>query len=384
MTPKILFVSVEASGDDMAVDVIRLIREKSSDIVIDAIGGPALRNVGINPKIDVSAMNVVGGMDVILLYSKAVKLADEIASYAIDNAFTSVVLIDSWGLSFRIAQRLKNRSPSIKVLKLIGPQVWATRPGRAKLLASCTDHLLCIHEFEVPFYESLGLPCTVIGNPAIRRMEKGNGLAFREQHKVQPDEKVLLVLPGSRRSELRRVASKFAPATRKLRETYGKSLRIFVLVSPTIENDPTWKKLNWADGTELLRNTENKADVMSGADVALACSGTVTTELAAQGCPMVIAYKLGWVTWAIYRVMLMKSDFIALVNIALGREAVAEVIQTELTAERLVREVRSLFDDPVKRKKQIQDLALAAQNMGRDNPPAPVIAANKIFELATQ
>ena len=71
-------------------------------------------------------MNVVGGMDVILLYSKAVKLADEIASYAIDNAFTSVVLIDSWGLSFRIAQRLKKRSPSIKVLKLIGPQVWAT------------------------------------------------------------------------------------------------------------------------------------------------------------------------------------------------------------------------------------------------------------------
>lgn len=381
MTRRVLFVSVEASGDDLAIDVIRALQTLAPDLEALGIGGKGLSSVGITSPLDVSPLGVVGLIDGLKAYSKAVRLADATVEYAINQKVQAVVLIDAWGFTLRVAQRLKARAPDIKVIKLIGPQVWATRPGRAKTLAAYVDHMLCIHEFEVPFYEPFGLPCTVIGNPAIARMPEGNGDAFRFRHGLSFKDQILLVLPGSRKTEMHRVAPVFAQAVRLMRERAGDNLKIVVLVSPTIRDDDSWKRVRWPEGTLFVENTEEKADVMSGATLALACSGTVTTELATQGCPMVVGYKLGWITWAIARLFLMKSKYITLVNIALGREAVPELVQTSLTVSKIIHQTERLLRDAGARDLQSHALKQAAEIMGKSKPPAHVTSANAINHL---
>ncbi len=381
MTKRVLFVSVEPSGDDLAVDVIKECRQKSEDFSALAIGGPSLSRVGLSSPLDVSPLGVVGFVDGLKAYSKAIELADQTVDYAIENQVTAVVLIDAWGFTLRVAQRLKKRAPEIKVIKLIGPQVWATRPGRAKTLAETVDHLLCIHEFEIPFYEPFGLACTAIGNPAISRMETGSADVFRSKYGVSGNDDLLLVLPGSRKTELKRVAPVFEASTKLLLEHLGSSLKVAVLVSPDIRNTDEWAALHWPADTIFVENPDDKADVMSAASVALACSGTVTTELATQKCPMVVGYKLGWVTWAIARLFLMKSKYITLSNIAVDEEIIPELIQTRLTAENVVDQLSLYLTNEDMRAQQKADLERAAIAMGRDKPPAHKIAADTILSL---
>lgn len=378
MTRRVLFVSVEASGDDLAVDVIRELRRTDATLDIKAIGGRALEAVGLVSPLDLSPMGVIGMIDALKAFSKALQLVKATVEYAIQEDVSAIVLIDAWGFSIRVAERLKKKAPNIQVIKLIGPQVWATRPGRAKALARSVDHLLCIHEFEVPFYEPFGLDCTVIGNPAIARMKKGNGAAFRSRYGIEADDHLLLVLPGSRRLELRRIAPVFLEAVSAIKTRYGAELELAVLVSPSVRDDASWQALRWPEGTRLIEDPSEKADTMAGATLALACSGTVTTELATQGCPMVVGYKLGWLTWAIAKLFLMKSKYITLANIAVGREAVPELIQTSLTAKQIEQELVRLIESEALRARQKEDLKLAAQLMGNDKPPAHIISARAI------
>ena len=206
MKTGLLFVSAEPSGDDLSVSVIQMLRTLKAGIEIKAIGGPALSEVGLESPIDVSPLSVLGLFEGLKVYREVVRLADAATDFIISNDPKAVVLVDSWGFMVRVAQRLRKRAPHIKIVKLVGPQVWATRPGRAKTLAGLVDHLLCIHHMEVPYYEPFGLSCTVIGNPALDRLEKGDGVAYRQRHGVPNDRTLLLILPGSRRSEISRIA----------------------------------------------------------------------------------------------------------------------------------------------------------------------------------
>ena len=223
MSCDLIFVSAEPSGDDLSVAVIRSLRNKLPDIDIKAIGGSALESVGLSSPLDVSPLSVLGLFEGLKVYPQVVKLADAAADFIIDSAPKAVVLVDSWGFMLRVAQRLKRRAPHIKLIKLVGPQVWATRPGRAKTLAKLVDHLLCIHDMEVPYYEPFGLPCTVIGNPALDRLEAGDGEEYRRQLGLAEDQRLLLILPGSRKSEISRTAPTLADAATRLVERFGRA-----------------------------------------------------------------------------------------------------------------------------------------------------------------
>jgi lipid-A-disaccharide synthase len=377
----IFLVAAEDSGDAIGGDVADALRAADSSVRVSGIGGAKMRERDISSNVDMSGLAVLGFVDGLKAFGR-VKRAVEAAGEEIIKADPdAVVLIDSWGFMWRLARYLKEKGSRAKRIKLIGPQVWATRPGRARVLAQWCDHLLCIHTFEQPFYERWGLPTTVIGNPALQRLPKGNGAAFRQRYGIQPNAPVIGLLPGSRRSEIKRVAPALFEAARRLR-AQDPARQIVCMVAPSVAAEVEALAASQAPPPMLVHDEAEKAEAFSAMDVALACSGTVTTELAAQGAAVVVGYKLGWVTWAIARAFLMRSRFITLLNVAAGREVAPEFVQTRLTPANLAQAAERLLSNPAvleaQRKSQMEALALMA-GPGR---PAADIAAEIILRLA--
>lgn len=383
MTPlRIFMVAGEASGDLLAREVVEAIRGKTEDVVFAGIGGRELASIGIQSPFDISPLSVLGFAEGIKAYGTVVKLADAAADAIIAFAPDVVVLVDSWGFTLRVAQRVRERAPAIRLVKLIGPQVWATRPGRAKTLAATVDYLLCMHEMEVPYYEQYGLPVTVIGNPALSRHTKGDGAGFRAAHGIGPDEKLCLVLPGSRRSELAKVAPVLLEAARQIKAEMpdvrvvvspaGNMLEAFDAAFPDVSG---WAMVQHAP--------EERYDAMAAADIVLACSGTVTSEVAMQDSPMIVAYRTGWLTWALARGLLYKKHHITLLNIVSDdREVVPEFVQTRQKPDLIAQKALSWLKNPqgLEAQKIAQREALARmQGEGRSSAE---ISAEAILSVA--
>lgn len=379
---RIFMVAGEASGDLLAREVVEAIRKKTADVEFAGIGGQELASVGIQSPFDISPLSVLGFAEGIRAYGTVVKLADAAADAIVAFKPDAVVLVDSWGFMLRVAQRVRARAPDIRLIKLIGPQVWATRPGRAKTLAETVDYLLCMHDMEVPFYEPYGLPVTVIGNPALSRNIAGDGAKFRTMHGIAPGEKMCLVLPGSRRSELAKVAPVLLEAAR---EVVAAMPEVRVVVSPAgnmIESfDAAFP--NVSDWAEVLRTPEARYDAMAAADLALACSGTVTSEVAMQDTPMIVAYRTGWLTWALARGLLYQKRHITLLNIVSDdTEIIPEFVQTRHKPELIAQKAISWLKDPQLLAEQRAAQHVALERMQGEGRSSADISAEAILSVA--
>ncbi len=379
MSKRVFLVAAESSGDALGADLARELREREPSMELAGVGGPLMAEEGIKSQADISGLAVLGFVDGLLAYSRVKRAVSATVKAALAAKPDAVVLIDSWGFTLRVAQAIRAAAPEIKLIKYIGPQVWATRPGRAATLARAVDHLICIHDFEVPYYTPHGLACTVCGHPALGRFKPGDGDAFRRRQGFKPSDKVLLVLPGSRSSEIRRVGPILWRAANELDRTRD-DLRLVVVAARSVAKAVKEQ----APPTARIADEREKEDAFAAATVALAASGTVTTEVALQGAPLVIGYKLGWITWALARAFLFKAKYATLMNVAADAEVAPEFIQTKFTAENLVRAAAPLLDDADLREEQVrrQDEALA--RMGRGGRPAAEIAADAVLAVMAQ
>ena len=380
--PRIYMVAAEPSGDLMAREVVEDIRKRLPDVHISGIGGSELASVGIKSAIDISPLSILGFFEGLKAYGDVVRLADASAEAIIADKPDVVVLVDSWGFMLRVAQRVRLKAPDIRLVKLVGPQVWATRPGRAKTLASVVDHLLCIHDLEVPFYEPFGLKTTVIGNPAISRHVQGDAIRFRQTHHIPETEKILLVLPGSRPSEIKRVAPELVEAARKLKSN-DPSLNIVFMPASNVASQfsEAFPVLN--DWAIVSSDPGVRYDAMAAADLALACSGTVTTELAMQDTPMIVTYKTGWITWTLARGLLYSKRHITLLNIVSDdQEIVPEFVQTRQKAHDIAAKAQDWLDNPDELAAQLNRQRKALERMKEGDRDASEIAAGVILEEA--
>jgi lipid-A-disaccharide synthase len=380
--PRLYFVAAEASGDLLAREVIEAIRTRQPDVHVSGIGGAEMASLGIVSPLDIAPLSVLGLLEGLKAYGTVVKLADVAADAIIADAPDAVILVDSWGFMLRVAQRVRARAPHIKLVKLIGPQVWATRAGRAKTLAATVDHLLCMHEIEAPYYEPFGLKTTVIGNPALSRHQWGNGEAFRAAHGIRADAQVVLVLPGSRSSEIKRVAPALVEAARILKDSDPERT---IVMAPAASVAAQFAEA-FPDVTEWATVSSNPAeryDAMAAADLSLACSGTVTSELAMQGTPMIVAYKTGWVTWSLARGFLYKRRHITLLNIVSDdEEIVPEFVQTQQKPELIASQALQWLTNPEALAEQRAEQQIALSRMKEGDRDAAEIAAEVILEEA--
>lgn len=378
---RIFLVAAEDSGDALGADVIDALRTADPTVEISGIGGERMRERGAALDVDMSGLAVLGFVDGLKAFGRVKRAVEAAGDAIIKEDPDAVVLIDSWGFMWRLARFLKQRGHRAKRIKLIGPQVWATRPGRARVLAQWCDHLLCIHAFEQPFYEKWGLATTVIGNPALYRLKRGDAAAFRADFGLAAGKRIVGLLPGSRPSEIRRVAPSLVAACEALAKA-GED-RLFVCVTAASVAAPVQEMArSWAFPHMLVTDDKRKPDAFASMEVAIACSGTVTTELAAQGAAIVVGYKLGWATWALARLFLMRSRFITLLNVAAGKEVAPEFVQTRLTPANVAGAAERLLSDTSALERQRAGQREALKVMAGPGRPAADIAAETILKLA--
>lgn len=377
----VFLVAAEDSGDAIGADVVDALRAADPAVRISGIGGERMRARGVSSDVDMSGLAVLGLIEGLKAYGRVKKAVEDAADVVAKADPDSVVLIDSWGFMWRLARALKLRGARAKRIKLIGPQVWATRPGRARVLAQWVDHLLCIHPFEQPFYVKWGLPTTVIGNPALHRLPKGDGAAFRRRHGLPADAPIIGLLPGSRNSEMSRVAPTLFDATGQAHKATPGS-RVICMVAPSAAAEVERQATVQPYPVLLIRDEGEKADAYAAMTVAIACSGTVTTELAAQGAAVVTGYRLGWITWALLRAFLFKSKYSALVNVAANAEVIPEFIQTRFRAELIAKSAIARLHEPDVLRAQQEAQARAIAVMKGTGRPAAEISAETILRLS--
>lgn len=375
MSKRIFLVAAESSGDALGADLARALRERDALLELQGVGGPLMAGQGLPSQADIKGLAILGFVDGLLAYGR-VKAAVAATVAAILKAKPDVVvLIDSWGFTLRVARGVRAAAPDIKLVKYVGPQVWATRPGRAKTLAAAVDHLICIHDFEVPFYEPYGLACTVCGHPALGRYKPGDGAALRARQGYSATEKIILVLPGSRSAEIRRIGPALWAAADLLDR--DRDVRIITVAANSVREQVTQQ----VPAAVRILDESEKEDAFAAATVALAASGTVTTEVALQGTPVVVGYRLGAITWAILRAFLLKTKYASLMNVASDAEVVPELLQERCTPENIAAAAAPLLDSEDAREAQVraQDEALA--KMGRGGTPAAHIAADTVLKI---
>lgn len=379
--PRVFLAAAEPSGDALAADLIDALRAARPDVEIAGIGGAEMAARGVISPFDTSELSVFGLFDGLRIVNLVHQRAEETAQAAEAFGADVVVLIDSWGFMLRAAWKLAERLPDVPRIKYVAPQVFAARRGRAKVTAEHFDHLLAIHPFDAPYFEPHGLPVTFVGNPALECDLSGDGAAFRARHGVAPDAELMLVLFGSRRSELVRLFPRFADAVRRLKaERPG--LRLATVLSPAIAEEA--RSLIAADPALsglIIAEAGERRDAFHAADVALACSGTVTLELARIGVPTVTAYRLGWLAWAVARYVMMKAKYISLANLAADEMLIPEYVQTQCTGEKLASAMSALLDDADRRVVLSQRLKAVTDEMAGATRPS-VEAAAAILTIA--
>jgi lipid-A-disaccharide synthase len=378
----VMLVAAEASGDDRGAGLARALRRRLGEGVrFVGVGGQKLRAEGLESPFDIAELSILGLVEGLRAYPKVVRRADETAAVAARERPDVAVLIDSWGFTLRVAQRLRRLDPDLPLVKYVAPQVWASRPGRARTTAKWFDLLLTIHAFDAPAFEREGLKVVFVGDSTLAAdFSSADPARLRAGIGAGPDDPILLVLPGSRPGEIERVMPAFEDAVNLLKGDRP-GLHVVVPAAPTVAELGKTRGAGWSHRAHVLEGEAAKRDAMKAATVALACSGTVTTELALAGCPMVVCYRLGTVTYAILK-RLIRTRYVTLFNIAAQAFVAPELIQVACNGPALAAEVARRLDDAELRRTQVERQSAALLKMGRGGGDANEQAAEAVLGLA--
>jgi lipid-A-disaccharide synthase len=379
-----MLVAAEASGDALGAGLARALKARLGDGVrFVGVGGTRMAEQGVESPFDIAPLSILGIIEGVRALPMVRRRVKETAALAAREKPDVAVLIDSWGFTLRVAQALRAMDPSIPLIKYVGPQVWASRPGRAKTLARTVDHLLSIHGFDAPWFEREGLAVTTVGNPTLMRTYAGaDPQRLRAHIGAEPDDQILLVLPGSRPAEIKHVFPHFEAAVAELKAERP-TLQIVVPLASTVAASVKARIAGWPFRAHVIEDDQLKDDAFVAATTALACSGTVTTELALAGCPMVVAYRLGPVGYRL-AMLVFKSPWVTMFNIAAQDMIAPELLQTDCTGPRLAAAIRQRLDDEGLRLKQTDAQFEAVRKMGRPEIDPAETAADAVLRILAE
>jgi lipid-A-disaccharide synthase len=380
----VMLVAAEASGDSLGAGLARALKARLGDGVrFVGVGGSKMAEQGVESPFDIAQLSILGIIEGVRALPMVRRRVKDTAALAAREKPDVAVLIDSWGFTLRVAHALRALFPDMPLIKYVGPQVWASRPGRAKTLARSVDHLLSIHGFDAPWFEREGLPVTTVGNPTLIRDFSGADPGRLRAHiGAGPTDPILLVLPGSRPAEIKHVFPHFADAVRRLKADRP-DLRIVLPLASTVAESVRDQVKGWPFPVHIVEDAGLKDDAFAAATVALACSGTVTTELALAGCPMVVAYRLGPVSYRL-AMLVFKSPWVTMFNIAAQEMVAPELLQLDCNGEALARAVADRLDDPAMRQAQIAAQFAAVQKMGRPEVDPAEVAADTVLRILAE
>lgn len=380
---EIFLVAAEVSGDRLGASLISALKKKDDSVAFRGIGGEAMEAAGLRSLYPMTDLSVFGFADVIKSYFRLRKRLEETVEAIVAKPPAALILIDSFGLSFRIAKRVRERVPQIPIIKYVGPQVWVWRQHRAAAMRPYFDHTLALFPFEPDVHRNLGgPPCTYVGHPLLEeigRLRPGpEEVARREQSPP-----VVIVMPGSRRSELRYLMGTFGEVIAKLRERHG-ALELLLPTLPHIEPLVREAMQSWPQQPVVVVTDDDKFAAMRRARIAVAASGTATLELALARVPHVGAYRVRWWEAAIARLLIKNSSerMALLPNILLNERVVPELLQEDCTTEKIAEAALPLLESGKERVRQLEAFQRLDTVLATPEPPSGRAAALVLQILA--
>ncbi len=352
----IFLVAAEESGDALGAALAKaLIKQTAGAVKFSGVGGHAMAAAGIASPFAIDELSIIGLTAIPQRLPKIFRRIGEAARAVVAAQPDVLVIIDSPDFTHRVARRVRRLSPAIPIIDYVSPSVWAWRPGRARAMRAYVDHVLAILPFEPAIHGELGgPPCTYVGHPLIERLGELRPNAEEARRRLA-DPPLVLALPGSRSSEIRRLAGIFGAAIARLAARIG----AVDLVIPTVPHVAAQLRAAVADWTvkpRIVVEPREKWAAFRNARAALAASGTVTLELALAGVPMVAAYRLHALEAVIARLIRLQARLpsVILANLVLGENVVPELLQEDCTPDELVAALEPLVADTPERRRQIE------------------------------
>ncbi len=352
---ELLVVAVEASADLHGAAVLRELKTLRPGLRCFGAGGPLMRAEGFEALVRAEDLSVMGIAEVIPALPRIFRALGSLRRAAAERRPRAALLIDSPDFNLRLARRL--RALGVKVVYFIGPSVWAWRTYRVKQIARDVARMLVILPFEAAFYARHGVRATYVGNPLADGMGQAlEGQALKQSLGLDGERPVLAILPGSRRQEIRRLWPPLLGAARLLLARRP-DLQLVVPVAPTIDRAtlPT-------GGLPVTFVAGRAPDVLRSADAAIVASGTATLEGALAQVPLVVVYRLSWLSWIIGK-LLVRLQFVSLVNLLAGRLLVPELLQRACTSEAIAEQAGALLEPGAPRDAQLAGLREIRQEL---------------------
>jgi len=370
----IMVVAGEASGDQHAAGLVRALKAKDPTLSFFGMGGRRLAAEGVELLHDAREVSVMGITEVLPRLPRILKILRDLGRVAAERRPACAILVDIPDFNLRLAKKL--RRLGIPVAYYISPMIWAWRRGRVHTIAKRVDRMLCILPFEEAFYRDAGVAARYVGSPVLEQLPPpASPESFRERLGLSPTRPTLALLPGSRESELERLLPSMVAAAKAL-QAEQPELQIVVPVAPTL--DRARVEAHFAGSGLSPTLIDGRAPEAVGAsDTAVVASGTAVLEAGLMQRPMVVIYRVSWLTGLIGR-LLLKVAHVALVNLLAGRRIVPELLQGEANPKRIAEEVRRVFTDGPARREMIAGLSEVRGALG------PVGAADRAADEVLQ
>jgi lipid-A-disaccharide synthase len=367
---RIFFSSGDTSGDIHGANLVRALRALDADLVCEGLGGQRMAEAGMALRHDLAGQGIMGFVEVVKRLRSIRRLFNETVAHLSETRPDCLVVIDFPGFNLRLAKRAA--ALGIPVVYYISPQVWAWKRNRIYHIAECVKRMLVILPFEEAIYRDIGMDCTYVGHPLL------DHIASVESKGDYENGLVVGLLPGSREQEIERLLPVMLGVARGIRERYPEARFVTPCVDETREAQVRELAKTLAPDVPLETSRGCMYGVLHSARFCMVASGTATLETALCTVPLVIVYKVAWLSYWMARV-LIHLEHIGLVNILAGEGIVPEFIQGEANAERILPKALELIEDSPARRKMLDDFARLREGLGQGG--ASERAAAEIMEL---
>ena len=367
---KLFLIAGEPSGDRLGAALMAGLKALSPGVTFAGVGGPLMEAEGLSSLFPMEELAVMGIAEVLPKYRHLKRRIGQAATAVLESGAEALVTIDSPDFCLRVAAIVKASRPTLRTIHYVAPSVWAWRPGRAAKMAKVIDHVLAILPFEPPYMTAAGMTCDFVGHPVVAEPLASDA----ETAAFQGEGPLLLVLPGSRRGEVVRLAPVFGAVVGRLKDRHP-GLRVALPTVRGVAGLVRELTAGWPVAPEVIEDAAAKRGAFAAADVALAASGTVSLELAANGCPMVIAYDMHPVSWWLMRRAAL-IDTVTLVNLVSDSRVVPEFLGPACRAENIAPALETVLADP---SAQQAAMALTMQRLGRGGAAPSLRAARSVL-----
>jgi lipid-A-disaccharide synthase len=383
----LFIVAAEESGDALGAAMVRALKARHGGaLTLNGVGGRAMAAEGIGSPFAIGELSIMGIVAIPGRLPMIFRRIRQTAAAVVAARPDALVIIDSPDFTHRVARRVRRLAPTIPILDYVSPSIWAWRPGRARAMRAYIDQVLAILPFEPAMYVKLGgPPCRYVGHPLIERIAELRPNAEETQRR-RAEPPVVLILPGSRSSEIRHLLGGFGAAIAQVAAHSG-PLELVLPTVPHLAAQVREAVASWAIPPRVVIDPAEKWAAFRRARAALAASGTVTLELALAGIPTIAAYRMSAVeAFIILRLvrLLARLPSVILANLVLGENVIPEFLQSDCTPERLAEALLPLLSDSPQRRRQVEAFGRLDAIMAIGSAAPSDNAAAVVLDVARQ